>query len=133
MTTQRKATSYLEAEAPAGAIRIPITRTEGVADGPTLAVVGGVHGAEYPGIDAVRRLFGEVDENVLSGRLLTIPCLNVPAFYGFTPHVNPVDGENPARRFPGSATGSYTERMVDLAWRKVLVHADYIVDVHGGD
>jgi predicted deacylase len=57
----------------------------------------------------------------------------VPAFYGFAAHVNPVDGENPARAFPGSATGSYTERMVHLAWEHVLKDADFIVDVHGGD
>jgi uncharacterized protein len=132
--TAQKETRYLEAEAPDGAtISIPVATIDGAADGPTLAVVAGVHGAEYDGIEAVRRLIGWLDPEALAGRVVAIPCLNVPAFYGFAAHVNPVDGENPARAFPGSATGSYTERMVHLAWENVIAGADYIVDVHGGD
>ncbi len=132
--TARKETGYLEAKAPDGTdIRVPIATAAGNQDGPTLAIVGGVHGAEYAGIEAVRRVFAWIDVDSLAGRVLTIPCLNVPAFYGFAAHVNPIDGENPARAFPGSPDGSYTERMVSLAWEHVLSGADYIVDVHGGD
>lgn len=129
-----KETRYLETTGPDGSeIRVPLARASGSSDGPTLAIVGGVHGSEYAGIEAVRQLFGWLDPNQLAGRVLTIPCLNIPAFYGFAAHVNPIDGENPARAFPGSANGSYTERMVNLAWENVVADADYIVDVHGGD
>lgn len=130
----QKDTRYVETEAPDGAtIRIPVANIRGASDGPRLAIVGGVHGAEYAGIEAVRRIIGCLDPAELAGEVVAIPCLNVPAFYGFAAHVNPVDGENPARRFPGSPDGSYTERMVHLAWENVLAKADYIVDVHGGD
>lgn len=130
----RKETRYLEADAPDGAtISVPVATIRGASDGPTLAIVGGVHGAEYAGIEAVRRIVGAVDPDALAGRVVAVPCLNVPAFYGFAAHVNPVDGENPARAFPGSSSGSYTERMVHLVWEHVLASADYIVDVHGGD
>jgi predicted deacylase len=132
--TARKETEYLETQGPNGdEIRIPVGRVAGVTDGPSLVIVGGVHGAEYAGIEAVRRIFSWIDPNSLAGRVATIPCLNVPAFYGFAAHVNPVDGENPARAFPGASDGSYTERMVHLAWDGLIGAADYIVDVHGGD
>lgn len=132
--TGQKETRYLETTSADGSpITVPLARTRGAADGPRLAVVGGVHGTEYDGIEAVRRLIRSLDPSRLAGEVLAIPCLNVPAFYGFTPHVNPVDGENPARRFPGAPDGSYTERMVHLVWENVLASADYIVDVHGGD
>lgn len=132
MSSPARQTRYLEANHNGDTIRVPVTETRG-SDGPTLAIVGGVHGAEYAGIEAVRRISAELDPAALHGRVLTVPCLNVPAFYGFAAHVNPVDGENPARAFPGSASGSYTERMVHLVWSELLVGADYIIDVHGGD
>ena len=134
MAGARKETRFLEAEGPQGAaVRIPLAVAHGANDGPTLAVVAGVHGSEYDGIESVKRLFEWIDIERLSGTLLTIPCLNVPAFYGLAMHVNPIDDENPARLFPGDPTGSYTERMVDLLWREVVVGADAVVDVHGGD
>ena len=134
MSSGTRTTSYLETVHDDGsAIRVPMTETRGYEGGPVLAVVGGVHGAEYDGIEAVRRIFQDINPAELTGTVRTIPCLNLPAFYGFAAHVNPVDGENPARVFPGSADGSYTERMVDLAWTKVLADADFIIDVHGGD
>jgi uncharacterized protein len=132
--TTRKQTRHLEAQAPDGApITVPLATITGSQDGPRLAIVGGVHGAEYAGIEAVRRIIQMLDPETLAGEVLAIPCLNLPAFYAFAAHVNPIDGENPARVFPGSADGSYTERMVDLAWKNALADADYIVDVHGGD
>lgn len=132
MSAQGTETRYLEASHDGEQIRVPVTETTGT-DGPTLAIIGGVHGSEYAGIEAVRRIPGEIDPAILKGKVITVPCLNLPAFYGFAAHVNPVDGENPARAFPGSASGSYTERMVHLVWSEVLAGADYIVDVHGGD
>jgi len=98
-----------------------------------LVVVAGVHGSEYDGIEATKQLFAWIDVERLRGTLVTVPCLNVPAFYGLAMHVNPTDGLNPARCFPGDAEGSPTERMVDLLWREVVLGADAIVDVHGGD
>ncbi len=132
--TTRKETRYLEAQAADGStITVPLATIQGAGDGPRLAIVGGVHGAEYAGIEAVRRLVSWLDPSTLSGIVLAIPCLNLPAFYGFAAHVNPIDGENPARTFPGNPSGSYTERMVNLAWENALANADYIIDVHGGD
>lgn len=134
MSTATKETSFLTTSDSQGKeISFPIATARGASDGPTLVVVAGVHGSEYDGIEATKRLFEWVGAERLNGTLVTVPCLNIPAFYGLAMHVNPSDGLNPARCFPGDASGSETERLVDLLWREVVVGADAVVDVHGGD
>lgn len=129
-----KETNQLTALAPDGSeICVPLATVNGDGEGPTLAIVAGVHGSEYDGIEAAGRLFRDVDPKLLNGRLLIVPCLNVPAYYGLAMHVNPVDGENPGRAAPGDPDGSYTRRMMDLAWKAAVSQADYAIDVHGGD
>lgn len=132
--TAGKETRYLTAPAAADEeICIPVATVTGAADGPTLAVVAGVHGSEYVGIEATKRLFQWIDANQLRGTVVTVPCLNLPAFYGLSAHLNPVDGRDLGRSFPGDASGSHSERLADLLWRNIVESADFVVDVHGGD
>lgn len=134
MAASGRTVDCLRTSGPAGEeVQVPVGILRGAADGPTLALVAGCHGSEYDGIEAVKRLFVSVDPAQLSGRLIVIPCLNVPAFYGLAMHVNPVDGENPGRAVPGDEDGSHTDRMVELMWRHAIEPADYVIDVHGGD
>lgn len=128
-----KQTGYVTTEGPDGEeVAVPVATAEGANDGPVLLVVAGVHGSEYDGIEATKRLFQWVDPSLLSGRMITVPCLNIPAFYGMAAHVNPIDGVNPGRAFPGDPDGSHTERMTALAW-ELAESADFTIDVHGGD
>ena len=69
----------------------------------------------------------------LSGRLITVPCFGLPAFYGFATHVSPIDGRNPGREFPGDPAGTHTQRAAHLLWTNLVEPADAVVDVHGGD
>jgi hypothetical protein len=129
-----KTTRYLTASGPlAEEIRVPVAEIEGAKDGPTFVIVAGVHACEYTGIEAARRLLAVVDPASMCGRLIVVPCLNLPAFFGLTAHVTPIDGVNAGRVFPGNPLGSYTERMVHLVWDRLARHADYVVDMHGGD
>jgi len=133
MSTTPKTTTYLEADAPEGGIRVPLATIEGASDGPTLTVVAGVHGSEYVGIEAAKQLFDWIDPGQLRGRVRIVPCLNVPAFFGLSAHINPLDGKDPGRAFPGDREGSHTERLAELVWREVVEGSDYLIDVHGGD
>lgn len=129
-----KSTRFLTAESREGPeITIPVATVEGVEDGPTMLIVAGVHGSEYVGLEAVRRLHHTVEPGELSGRLITVPCFGLPAFYGFSTHVNPIDGLNPGREFPGDPDGSHTQRAANLLWTEFVADADAVVDVHGGD
>jgi uncharacterized protein len=134
MTRHGKDTRYLTAESSEGEeVSVPVATVTGAQDGPTLLVVAGVHGSEYVGIEATKRLFQWADPKEMSGRLITVPCFGLPAFWGLAAHINPIDGRDPGRAFPGDASGSHTERAANLVWTELIPEADYVIDVHGGD
>lgn len=116
-----------------GATFIPLTVINGVRPGPVLAVVAGVHGFEFAPILAAERLADQVDPARLAGTLVIVRIANIPGFQGRSPNVNPVDGLNLNRVFPGKADGTQTERIADLIAREVVARADFVMDVHSGD
>ncbi|CAN5803263.1 hypothetical protein BH20VER1_BH20VER1_28940 [soil metagenome] len=89
----------------------PVVSITGAAPGPVLFVGSGVHGGEYPPIEAVIRLSRAIDPAELSGTVILMPVLNLPAFWSRSMFVCPVDGVNPNRVFPGDVNGSYSEQM----------------------
>jgi predicted deacylase len=125
-------TRMLERDHPDGKIEVPLIEVEG-GDGPTLTIVAGLHGCEFVGIEAARRLLAEMDFGQLSGRLRVVPIANLPAFYGRSEAVVPIDNKNPNRVFPGDPNGSYTESMADLITEEVIKGSDALLDTHGGD
>src|SRR5262249_7681320 len=48
-------------------------------------------------------------------------------------HLNPVDGKNMNRLYPGKADGTQTERALYAVTKQVLDQAEYLIDLHGGD
>ena len=111
----------------------PVITVTGVNPGPTLFVNGGLHGGEYPAIEAVIRLGRALEPNTINGTVVLMPVLNLPAFRNRTAFVCPIDGVNPNRVFPGDPTGSYSEQMVHALINEFVAHADAYVDLHGGD
>ncbi|MGE5213115.1 MAG: succinylglutamate desuccinylase/aspartoacylase family protein, partial [Nitrospirota bacterium] len=93
----------------------------------------GVHGGEYPAVEAVIRLGKTLDPTKISGTVVLMPVLNLPAFRTRTPFVCPIDNVNPNRVFPGDPRGSYSEQMTYALINEFVVHADAYVDLHGGD
>jgi len=111
----------------------PVVTVTGANPGPTLFVNGGLHGAEYPAIEAVIRLGKTLDPANIRGTVILMPVLNLPAFRNRTPFVCPVDNVNPNRVFPGDPNGSYSEQMVYALVNEFIAHADAYIDLHGGD
>src|SRR6202030_2668905 len=105
----------------------------GAKPGPVLFVNAGVHGGEYPAIEAVIRLSKTLDPKRISGSVILMPVMNLPAFWTRTPFVCPIDNVNPNRVFPGDPSGSYSEQMTHALINEFVVHADAYVDLHGGD
>jgi hypothetical protein len=112
---------------------IPVVVAHGARPGPTLALVAGLHGTEFGGIVALQRLATQLDATRLAGSVIVVPLVNVASFQRLVPHLNPVDGKNMNRTFPGSATGSQSERAAHVLTTEVLARADVVVDYHGGD
>lgn len=137
-TLQAKAgeavSGYLEIPAAGDAgTRIPVSLISGLKPGPTLVLVAGIHGVEYPGITALQRLRQSLDPRQLSGTLVLVHIANPPSFYARTIYMSPVDGKNLNRVFPGKADGTLSERIADSITRNVIEQADYLVDLHAGD
>jgi len=111
----------------------PVISVAGAKPGPMLFVNAGVHGGEYPAVEAVIRLGKTLDPKKISGAVILMPVLNLPAFRTRTPFVCPIDNVNPNRVFPGDPRGSYSEQMTHACINEFVVHADAYVDLHGGD
>lgn len=111
----------------------PYTVVRGAEDGPHLALISGVHPAEYPAIEGNIRVTRSLDPAVLRGTVVSLPLIDVPAFLPRSPFVCPIDGKNPNRFFPGDPEGTFSEVMDDAIFRTVIGPADVLVDLHGGD
>jgi predicted deacylase len=110
-------------------VQLPLLTARGQEDGPTIVVLGGVHGDEYEGMAAVRAVFARLDPMVLRGTFLGVPVCNPPAFAAAT-RESPVDGLNLARIFPGRPDGSVSERIAAALTTRVLANADFLIDLH---
>jgi len=130
----QRATGYLQV--PAGsdaAANIPVIVINGAKSGPTLALVAGSHGTEYASIVALQKLAQSVDPAAVSGALIVVPLVNLASFAQKVPHLNPVDGKNMNRFFPGKPDGTQTERASWAIAKQVVEKCDYLIDLHGGD
>jgi uncharacterized protein len=130
----QKATGYIAV--PAGvdaAANIPVIVVNGAKPGPVLAMVAGSHGTEYASIIALQKLAQAADPAEISGTLIIVPLVNVASFSQKVPHLNPVDGKNMNRFYPGKADGTQTERVSWAINKQVVEKCDYLIDMHGGD
>jgi predicted deacylase len=113
--------------------RLPTWLINGSADGPTLVVTAGVHGAEYASIAAALDLGQSLDPKDLRGQVIVVPVMNMPAFRARSIYISPLDGKNLNRVFPGHALGTASEQIADWVFGNVIRQAEYYVDLHGGD
>ena len=117
----------VEAWAPGRALLVLVA--QGARPGPTLLVTAGIHGNEYDGMMAIRRVWDELDATSLSGTFVAIVCCNVDAH--LVPHRNSAtDGMNLARVFPGKPNGTLTERVAYCIQRDFIKRATLMCDLH---
>jgi predicted deacylase len=115
------------------ATSIPVSIIAGKSDGPTLALVAGIHGSEPSPIIALQRVRGLVNGDELRGTLIIVHVANVPSFQYRTIYRGPWDQKNLNRVFPGSANGSASERVAHAITTQVIDQCDCLVDMHSGD
>lgn len=127
----RKATGFLEV--PDTTARMPLTLVNGVEEGPTLLITAGIHGGEYPSIEATIRLAAALDPGAVSGEIILMPLVCPEAFHARVQFVLPADGKNVNRQFPGNALGTVSERIAHTVVSQAASQADAWIDLHGGD
>lgn len=113
-----------------GSLMIPITVAKN-GDGPTALLTGANHGDEYEGPLALVELAANIQAAELTGRVIIIPFMNMPAFTAGT-RTSPIDAGNMNRVFPGRPDGSITEKIADYFQRYLLPMADIVLDFHSG-
>lgn len=99
--------------------------------GPTMLVMGGVHGDEINGVETVRRTieYG-MFENLKVGSVIAIPLLNIYGFINFSRDAS--EGKDVNRSFPGNMRGSLASRVAATLTKEILPKIDFGVDFHTG-
>lgn len=113
--------------------RIPVTVVTGTGEGPVLALIAGIHGGEPSPILGLQRVRAELNPAELRGTVIIVQIANVPSFVHRTIYRGPWDGKNLNRVFPGSPTGTTSERIAHAITTQVIDQCDCLVDMHSGD
>ncbi len=99
--------------------------------GPTVLLLGGVHGDEINGVETIRKLiFEDKFADLKCGTVIAIPIVNIYGFINFSRAVP--DGKDVNRSFPGSLNGSLASQVARVITLKILPEVDYIIDLHTG-
>lgn len=98
--------------------------------GPTVLVIGGVHGDEPEGQIAALNLARDLRPEQVNGRVIVIPCASPEASRTYT-RLWP-SGANLNRSFPGSPLGPRDEQLAHFLSTELFPLADVIVDIHSG-
>ena len=99
--------------------------------GPTVILEGGNHGDEYEGPIALGELLRDLDPGAVSGRLIVVPAVNLPAVAAGH-RVSPVDGLNLNRVFPGDVQGTTTRQIAAYLNDVLFPMGDAFLDLHSG-
>ncbi len=112
---------------------MPAWVIRGREEGSRLVVTAGVHAAEYPPIEAAVRFARALDPAELRGTVVVVTLVNTPGFFERSLYVNPRDGQNLNRSFPGSSDGRPSARVTNFLLERVIRDADAYLDLHCGD
>jgi predicted deacylase len=99
--------------------------------GPTGLLFGGNHGDEYEGQLVMANLARSLKPEQISGRLIIMPCLNMPASLAGR-RTSPIDDANLNRCFPGNPDGTVTQQLAYFVQRNLFPLAQFVVDLHSG-
>ena len=123
---------WITEEHPEGpAIEFPLAVFTGSADGPTVAVVAGMHGGEYAGMLGAGRVIQRLEHLPVQGRVLIVPILSMLAAFRRSMQLSPVDEREVHYQWP-NREGSYSEHLVEVLLR-AIGKVDFYLDLHGGE
>lgn len=120
------------AKLPSGtAIDLPVYMFRSKNPGPSLLLIGGLHGDEINGVEIIRRMIAsKIFEELKCGSVIAVPVLNIYGFLNFSREVP--DGKDINRNFPGSQHGSLAAMVAHFMTKHILPQADYGLDFHTG-
>ncbi|MDE1156521.1 MAG: M14 family metallopeptidase [Acidobacteriaceae bacterium] len=114
-------------------LTIPVIVINGAKPGPCLWIDACIHGDEPEGTLTCHNLAREIKPEALSGTLVLVPAMNVPA-YEAGQRGNPLDtfSYDMNRIYPGRAQGYLTERIAWAHAEYMKTVADFEIAIHSG-
>jgi len=112
-------------------VNIPYFVIRGKRKKPVLLINAAIHGEELNGIEVINRVFENIKPKNLHGTILGVPVVNTLAFRARS-RVDPIDGKNLNRVFPGKKEGTVTERIAYHFFNSFVKKADFGIDLHTG-
>lgn len=109
-------------------INIPISVVRGGEPGPSLFIMGALHGNELNGAGIVRELMVNPPFELVAGTLILAPVVNILGFERHSRYFP--DRRDPNRVFPGSEGGSLASRYVRVVWEELIAPCDLGIDLH---
>ena len=109
-------------------VSIPLIVARGLKDGPVLGLTAAVHGNELNGIPVIQRLFQEIDIEELSGTIIGVPVVNVPAYIRKMRRFN--DGVDINHIMPGTEHGNISQIYAYRFFQRLVKHFDFLLDLH---
>jgi predicted deacylase len=128
-----RATGVVPVDVGTATLEVPVAIVHGSRPGPRVAVTAGIHGAEYVSIAALREVVLSLDPTTVKGALVAVLTASPVAFAARAIYVNPLDGLNLNRQFPGDKDGSASQRLAHWLTTAVIAGSDAFVDMHCGD
>lgn len=113
-----------------GKLLLPITVIRN-GEGPTVWLNGGSHGGEYEGPVCLAKLARELEVEMVQGRVIITPALNLPAMLAGE-RLSPLDGKDMNRVFPGKGNGTVSEVIAHYVHEAILPLSDTVIDLHAG-
>lgn len=128
--TKQKTTFVPYASFEGGYLNTGLRVARGSKPGPTLCVIGGVHGDELNGAEIARRVAAATDPKGLSGTLLDVPAVNLHGIRTGNRYMP--DRRDLNRSFPGSRDGSVASLVAHALFENVVKRCDFLIDLHTG-
>ena len=113
-----------------GSVDAAVLVARGASPGPTLCLIGAIHGDEINGVEIARHVEAGTDPKTLSGTVVAIPIVNVWGFRSKNRYL--ADRRDLNRAFPGHPTGSTAGMIAYGLFERVIRHCQYLVDLHTG-
>ncbi|APX97049.1 succinylglutamate desuccinylase/aspartoacylase family protein [Natronorubrum daqingense] len=109
---------------------LPVAVINGERSGKTLYIQAASDGDELNGVGVVQRLVPQLDPTELAGTILIVGIVNYHAFQ-VAQHRNPIDDTKMNRAYPGTETGTSSERIAHVTFETAM-RADLVLDLHQG-
>lgn len=108
-----------------------VHRLVGTQPGPSLGLVGGVHGDEPLSVELVRRVLEDLEALPLRGSVTAVPCANPLALQSLVRNT-PADMLDLNRVFPGDPNGPFTQQLAFAIQGVFRNTCEYLLDFHSG-